>query len=438
MSSIVFSQGEGKNSVGLVSSLHWSVLASGDEKVRKNARVRKVASSLSAPSFTTLTVDGSELMGLYTVSPILSGKPPRTLHSLAIVFMHAMMSEGTHQSSINAILVMEPQGMPDKRALVIIEGGAIVTDTMPTSQNALTQVMSAREQLHSHVIYAQHAELPGAILTTWDTLQEACSKASELQAVPRSPAVLLGATAVVLAAAGLLAHQKYVVEPEKARQRRIAQQRADRTPEYLAALHSQLGAVGWQREDLGTHLQSLVNSVFYGEGWSLERRECNDLKESGPQRCLTTWKRHGGQLSGLQRLLPDAIYDVGNQKSTLDNAPMIHEQPVKPASLDATGLPQLSDAAKQLREALQRLTNADVAVATGSASNWPVMDYTGVNSNVIAKRSSVEITAPLPQIVAALAELPPSVVIDSYTLVVSSGDIGTLFKVTAKGFIYAK
>ena len=66
------------------------------------------------------------------------------------------------------------------------------------------------------------------------------------------------------------------------------------------------------------------------------------------------------------------------------------------------------------------------------------MSYKGVQPAAIASRSQIEISAPLPQIAAALAELPPTVVMDQYDLIVSIGDVGSIFKVTVKGHVYAK
>ena len=432
MSVIVHSTGKDKLSIGLAGALRWSVLATSSQDLRKkNSIIRNQASLIGAHSYATRQIGDATYLGLYTQSAI-GVKKIKSIHSLGIAFLAALTGPDVDPVTVNAILLVEPAQMSEKRALVVIEGGEIVRDVIEGASEAIANAMRARESLPSHVVYAQYPEISGAQTVTWEQLLDGCSQDSILQPVPKSPLLLVGIAVVLMAVGGYFAYQKMVVEPEKKRKALAAAAAADQTPVYLAQLRASLSALGWDRKELSKRLADLNAFPMYHAGWALEKRECL----ASAQKCETQWKRTGGQLSALQKLLGEASYDVA--VSNLDTTTMSHNQPVQAEKLEMEQLPEIGAAAKQLREVLQRLSNAEISVSTANSEKWPAMDFKNVKPAVVASRGSIEITAPLPKVIAVLAELPSTVVMDSYTLVVGSGDVGSLFKVTLKGYVYAK
>lgn len=439
MSFHVHIYGEGKTASCLASGLRWSVLsAAGSKKVNEKKTIRNQASLIGAQGYAVYSYEGTKLLGLYTQPPRLPGAaaPPKTIYSLALAFLSSLSQSGVDIRIANAILLVEPRGMPDKRALVVIEGGQIIRDMVDSTMDAIASAQSARDSLTDHQIYSQYPEIPGASDVDWDFLAHGCDKSALLVAVPRSPATLIVIMLAILAGAGWFGYQELVVKPEKARQKKLAAIKANKTPEYMALLRSSLSAVGWDSADLQAQITALKGSPkgypFYYKGWALEKRECVAANQS----CTTQWRRTGGQLPSLFALLPNAKYDVVS--SNLDTAKMDESSVMVRSSQQPEQMQTLEEVSKKLRESLQKLANADVVVSTGPAEKWPQMNYSGVDPKVIAVRASVEIVAPLPIVVAALRELPPTVIIDKFTLDVSSGDVGNLFKVSVKGYVYAK
>lgn len=429
---IVYTSGSGRSASGLAAGMRWSVLGNvGDGDRKQGAAVRKQASFLASDAYTTFTAGNTVYLGQYN-QPALKKTTVKAKHSLALVFLQALLAGGSDPETINAILLVEPQGLPEKRALVIIEGGRVARDVVENTREAVDLATKAREDLSGHIVYAQHQELPNAEEILWEALVGHTGKKTLLKPIPRNPLAIVMVTVIILAIAGFFAYKQFVLEPELKRKRQAAALAADTTPIYIANLRRALSSVGWARGDMSMALVGLDVFPMYGKGWVLERRSCT----SEPSQCGTQWKRTGGQLSDLTALFPNAVYDVA--ESSLDAAKLKHQQAVVPASMELESLMPVDAAAKQLREILQKLANAEAVITTGTSERWPPMDYKGVNPAAIASRSSVEISAPYPQIAAIIAELPPSVVLDKYDLTVSIGDVGNIFRVTVKGYIYAK
>jgi hypothetical protein len=432
MSNIVHSVGTGRSNVALASALRWSVLSI--ETISKRATnkiVRNKAALVNGSHYGILSLGTTTYLGTYTQAA-LSIESPKVIHSLALAFVAALVAAGADINSINAILLMQPQHSPDKRTLVVVEGGEIVRDDVDSSANAIANALAARELMPSHRIYTQYTEIPGSEIVTWDQLFSSLGPTTVLQATPRNPLLLWGVLVLVLAGFTFAAVQKLVIEPERKRQRAAAAAALDKTPAYVSELRKSLSSTGWERADLSKAIAQLQNHIFYSTGWILENRECS----ASAQSCTIMLKRAGGQLSSLLSLFPKAVYEVAD--STLDTAKMTEAQTMVPARMEPDDLPTSDTAAKQLREVLQRFSNAGIAITSGASEKWPVMDFSKVKAPVIATRGTLEITAPLPKIDDILSLLPPFVQVDSYRLIVSTDDASSYFKVTLKGSVYAR
>lgn len=433
MSVIVHAEGDGRTAVGLAGALRWAVLDSSSPR-KWNKSIRSQASLVGASSYTTKSFDEARFLGLYTKAVFTAGHAAeiKILHSLAIAFLEALTHPEVDDRTINAILLMIPQNQPEKRALVVIEGGMIVRDVIEGVAEAIANVQRARESLPGHIVYSQHPEVSGSESISWEELLLACNTDSLLRPIPNNPSVVIGIAALIIGVAGYIAYDKLVVEPQAKIKRLKSIAAADKTPAYRNLLESSLANLGWDRQDLTSSLISLEAYPFYGEGWSLEKRECNVILQG----CVSTWHRNGGQNSGLIKMLPNEAYDVTG--STLTSALTILKRPMKGAQLSHAGLHEVNAAAAELRNQLQLLATADIVITSWASEKWPSMDFRNVLPSAIATRSGVEIIAPLPKAVAVLASLPSSVVIDGYTLTVGSGDLGSLFNIKFKGYVYAK
>lgn len=430
MSAIVHSVGAGRAGAGFVAAMRWSVLARAGEK-SGGKLIRQKAALTGATRYATSQADSTIHLGLYN-EPVLSKvAPPKTLHSLALVFLAGLTTEGVDRSSINAALLMEPDGRPADRAIVIIEGGAIVRDGVEEKSKAIEAAREARETLPSIQIFAQTADLASVTLVSWAELQAGKGASTLVKALPPNTTLLTGLAAVaVVVGAGLL-YNELVIKPEEARQRAIRAAAADQTASYVASLRAALDNAGWKTDDLQGSAARLDASPFYFAGWVLEEKTCT------PRACVSRWKRQGGELPALTRLLAPASYDI--DKSTLDVSYFTEEIRGQAAQLTVEQLPTMADAATGIRPILQRLSNAGIVVSSASPERWPPADFTQVSRAAIASRTPFELNGiPLPVAGKVIAELPPYAVLDGFTLAVSPGELAGMFKIKLKGYVYAK
>jgi hypothetical protein len=430
MSAIVHSAGTGRASTGLVAAMRWSVLARAGEKAGARS-IRHKASQTGASRYAVSHADAAIYLGLYHDPVNGARETPKALHSLALVFLAGLMADGVDRNSINAALLMEPDGRPNDRAVVIIEGGAIVRDSLDEKTKAVSAVRDARQQLPSLGVFAEQDDFPGRTAVTWEQLQSGVSTATAIRSVPPNTIVLLVLALVAVVAAGAFAYNEMVLKPEEARKRALQAAAADQTASYLASLRAALSNTGWKAGDIQASTSRIDAEPFYFSGWVLEERACT------VRTCVSRWKRQGGELPALSRLLSSAAYDV--DRSNLDTSYFTQDAKGTPAQLTVEQLPSLANAATGLRPILQRFANAGIVVGSAGPERWPAADFSQVKASAIATRTPLELSGiPLPIAGKVIAELPPYAVLEGYTLSVSPGELGGMFKVKLKGFVYAK
>lgn len=432
MSQIVQQFGENRSVVALASALKWSVLSTEPKsKFATNKVVRNKAALVNGSRFCVLSIGLTSYLGTYTQA-VSALSTPKSTHSLALIFVGALVSAGADINAINAILLLQPQNGAEKRVLIIVEGGEIVRDVVENTTTAIQNALAARDLLPSHKIYAQYSEISGAEIVTWNLFYEARSSATLLMSTPRNPLALLGALLVVVACMSVALIHWLIIEPENKRQRLAAVAALDKTPEYVFELRKSLASLAWSRADLSNAMIALQKHVFYSSGWVLESRECS----SSLQSCVLLFKRSGGQLSSLLALFPKAVYDVAG--SSLESARLNEPQVIERAKLELDDLPSSENAAKQIRETLQQFTNADLSITSGPSERWPIVDFSKVKASSVATKGALQITVPLPKVENIISLLPPFVQIDSYVLLVTTDDPSSFFKVLLKGSVYAR
>lgn len=91
------------------------------------------------------------------------------------------------------------------------------------------------------------------------------------------------------------------------------------------------------------------------------------------------------------------------------------------------------DVHKAIKPPLNKIENAGGAGQLGETMTWPVMPMTGVRSDVVIKRTRLEINYKYPFAIETLNEMPANFVPESFLL--SSGQE---MSISIKGFVYEK
>lgn len=437
MSSIVHQS----KSDGLVVGLNWSVLTSeADSSKQLGARIRKQAHLIGASRHVINTLPQARFIGLYNSPVLATGKLPKRLYSLAMVFVQAFNRNGMDRSTINAILLMKPPGDELRRALVVLEGGQVVYDRLEKADAATAKVQEFTRSTSgiNYVVYSDGSdehEVHATELLTWDQMLTHGAKQAELLAIPKNTAVILGLAGVVALAGAYGIYHYTVIAPAKERARLIAQQAAQNlTPQYLQKLDAELSHVGWNKADLSATLEKLGTQKSYTKGWVLDQVAC----DVDTQSCIYKFSRLGGEVSELIGIEKDKQYNV--DASTKDTAVFSKAIKAVAKSLTRDGLPAFEPASVELRTRAQRLVNAGAMVNTMPSAAWPTgIDMSKVDAKVVVKQSGFEVKTPYVLANTVLSELPDALALRQFVLTLSiGGDKADLLSLTLKGHSYAK
>lgn len=428
MSHIVYTQ----KGMALASGLRWSVLAdTGRGPFKSRKAIRGPAANVRATRYACTTHPHATYLGMYTPD-VLSGAVKGEVHSLALVFLNALIDASTaDRSMINAALSMGTDSADHtKRALVIIADGHVVQDSVESASRVLEIISEWRGRLGEALqVYAGEAEIPDARVISWVDLLRHANKRSQTLAVPASlvlPALILGALAV----AGAYAFYHYTVTVpavEAERMRRTAA--ADRTGQYLQQLQEAMQTVGWSGESVIADLLSLRPEPYFTAGWTLTGVDCKTETKA----CVEQWTRVGGMLPDLIAARSGLTYM--SQVSAKDaQASFTRALEISPSSLSVDLLPANSqDADLKLRPVVNELVNAGVRVQISEAVAWPPVPLQGVNPDAVIKRRKVSITTDYRLVEQVIRKLPAHVVPDSYVLTTSNP-----FVVTVTAYAYVK
>src|SRR6218665_723913 len=179
-------------------------------------------------------------------SAAIGGHKARRIHSLALAFIAAIArSSNVQRERANAILSAAPDGAQGQtRALVIIEGGRIVHDSLQARGRATDIVDEYRARGEDFQLFADRPEYDEASLIDLSELAAHAGKASLTRAIARHPAQRVLAWAALTAVALYGAHHRMVVMPHQRAQEARKKVEQDRTPLYLRALDEHNGKTG--------------------------------------------------------------------------------------------------------------------------------------------------------------------------------------------------
>jgi hypothetical protein len=354
-----------------------------------------------------------------------------------MLFLHGLPKEEGQR--VDAVLLMEPQGAPDKRCVVFIQAGQITSDLVMDKSKAIDQVEQHLQYSQNASLYLQHDEIEHDHRTiTWEQIEsfsEDKDSGSVLQAVPASPYLLPIVLLLVAGGAGYLAYDEMVIQPEKKRQAQIERAKQDRTPAYNAAAEQALRSRGWDRKDLTAFLSEVGKRRMIISGWSLDSMQCDMTS------CISQWGRHGGLVSDLEKNLPEEQLLItgkdanagGDRISTMEKTVTKRDYERKPAELARADLKPVRQSIITLRPVLQKFVNASINVTAKEPTPWTVSDLGGVKPASVLVEQSLEITAPMFRMPEILKMLPENVLITSFQMNVSEFNIN----VNLKGAAYA-
>lgn len=251
--------------LGLACGLRWSVLDAAGRKA--NASIRTAGRAIGASRYAIDDFGAGKYLGLYTpgalpsatsvTSATIGGHKARRIHSLALVFIAAIArSSNVQRERVNAILSAAPDGAQGQtRALVIIEGGRIVHDSLQARGRAADIVDEYRARGEDFQLFADRPEYDEASLIDLSELAAHAGKASLTRAIARHPAQRVLAWAALTAVALYGAHHRMVVMPHQRAQEARKKVEQDRTPLYLRALDEAMGNAGWSAPSLAQQIR---------------------------------------------------------------------------------------------------------------------------------------------------------------------------------------
>lgn len=427
MSSIIFAN----KTIALATGLRWSVLNASPGK--PGAAIRMAGRSVGATKYVVDHIDEQAYLGLYSpgVAALDMGNSKhRNIHSLALVFIEAVLrSSEIDRSMLHAILAVSHQEgvQGGTTALVIIEGGRIIHDGLESFGRAIEIVNEHRTRDEKFQLFCDKDEFDDATIIDWSSLIQYSSKQTLTQSIPRNPAQYAALLSVIFAVGSYGAYYYLVALPAKRAEEARKKAEQDRTPLYLKALEEAMQNAGWSIPSMIDHLRKLNTDTYFHNGWALKGLDCN------VNGCVETWDRIGGMVPDLMQMRQGGAYlpdrSISDKSASIQmphegvGAKLTHEM-IPPGGVNVH---------KLIKPALNKLENAGATGQFGENMTWPVMPMTGVRSDVVVKRTRLEIHYKQPFAVETLNEMPANFIPESFTLSTAQG-----MSISIKGFVYEK
>lgn len=439
MSAIVYSEGKGRSAVRIAAGLRWVVLDGGLGRGKsQTSQIRIQAASIGSSRYVMQKSDAGDTVGLYNDPIVEDASLKGKIYSLSILMLTGYLQrDGVDPVGINAVLMMQPSGLPEKRLLIYIEGGQVTLDTILDRDKAIEQAKSQIDISPDAVLYLEHAEVDRAHeRISWSDVVELIDKkvsVAVLKSVPVSPYLLPVIVLAIASAGGWYAYDQLVRQPEKRRLASIQAAKKDKTPVYVSASEQALRSTGWDRDDIKNFVFGLMSHPAYVTGWSFAKIACD---QSG---CISEWSRRGGIVTDLQAALPNEkmiilSQDGGNQSSTIEKTFMRQAYERKNAAIERSQLGTIEQSILEIRPVIQKLQNAGASATMGEFKKWEVASTSGVRVNELIYQTPVEVTMPLFRLSETLNMLPTNILLHS--LVISNADGSLSFNL--KGVAYAR
>jgi hypothetical protein len=436
MSFVVHTIGTGRRAISFAVGLRWVVLDSSGQSFKlskilgggKASSIRSQGHVIGASRYALNPIDAGVCGFFNDPSVLRKSEKSASIYSLSALFTKILSSSGMSDGA--SILMMQPSTIPDKRILIIVEEGLISVDALYDRATAVEEVNARLKHYPDTHLFSQLDEFGHpATPITWDDFAESIGgkdRVGLLSPLP-TPAwfpLLLGTG--IVAGAGLLGYQKFIVEPDAHRKMMLESQKQDKTPAYVLAVDKELTDAGWDRSDFLSYVETLRAHPVLVKGWKLSQADC-DL-----QQCKFNWDRLGGSVDELASALAEhkVIYRDSNLEKTITTRP----SKTRSTGWSRSKLLDYQSSLAEIRPSLQRLTNAGVSTSVTEPQKWAGVELTGVSPDAVLAKYSVELGGQLHLINGVVNALPESVLIKSMSLVVGDNDV----RFSLKGVVYVK
>lgn len=439
MSAIVYSEGKGRSAIRIAAGLRWVVLDGGLGRGKsQTSQVRIQSASVGSTRYVIQKSDAGDTVGLYNDPLVEDATLKGKIYSLSMLMLAGLLlKDGVEAVGVNAVLMMQPTGLPEKRLLIYIEGGQVTLDTILERDKAIEQAKSHIDMSPDAVLYLEHAEVDRSHeRISWQDVVALIDKkvsSAVLKQVPVSPYLLPVLILAIASVGGWYTYDQMVRQPEKRRLASIQAAKKDKTPAYIAAAERALRTTGWDRADMNSFVAGLMSHPAYLSGWTLAQVICDQ------EACTSEWARRGGVVTDLQVALPNEKLVIGSagsstQSSTLEKSFMRQTYERKNAEIDRSNLATSEQALMEIRPVMQRLLNASALATIGEFKKWEVVSTSGVRVNEIVYQAPFEVSLPLFRLSETLDMLPKNILLQ--TLSITNGD-GS-FSFNLKGNAYAR
>ena len=423
--------------VGVAAGLAWRGLPAHLAPGAVPKGIRQTVSDAGASRFVTHTIQNTEglqsALGFYQDDPL---PPPgvKSLHSLAMLFVHLRASEG-------ADLILAWRMPEDRVAVVVVHNGVPIADVIKPLEEArgfLKDALAGVLKPGNYIFYTNDPALfPNALVLTIDQLLAVGKKPLLLKKPPFNVA-MVGAILFVAAvlALGFIALQR---ESDMAAANRLAAQKAanDPVPQYKLKLQAGLPKLGMDRNALLSTLSALSSTPLLVQGWAVKRIECS------VDSCDFSFERAGGLLNELLAGFPNATV----LPQTTPNLAVLHRVTALPFAgvKSRDEVPALAGGGVGFLNTLQFWQNAGVAIEGDLSSArfqvWPdpaPNDPAAIPPAVALKSAPVRLTFPYPVAADLINRAPPGFWCQSFAINLADGDINARVMLTLQGQFYVQ
>jgi hypothetical protein len=437
MSLVVKTAKKGRGArVGFAAGLRWAVLDDGQKSSRKQSlrqRIRGQATAIGANRYTTAKAGIATYVGLYS-EPLSSKHAASQLMSLAML-MREIASEGNNESEVSVALLMQPEGLPEKRVLIVILDGFVAVDAVLERQRAIDELMLHINSTTDMIVLSEHPEITHAHrLVTWDEITSTyfslrSKKSHLLKSIPYSWTSLALMTILVLGLLAATAYHQLVRVPEAKRLKAMQSANIDQTPAYQSEAFASIAKDGWNRSTLVSFFKDqILTQPYLLAGWTLQAVACSASK------CNLTWIRQGGNSEELAIALPKQSIDVA--ASALDRTVTAFALQPEAVAFNKGAIKKMDESLSALRPVLQKMANAGVTSTMSEPKRWAVIDISNVREEALLATIDLELNFPPHQLSEVLDLLPASVVPQTFRLSIGSGDAKNQLRLVLKGKMY--
>jgi hypothetical protein len=346
-----------------------------------------------------------------------------------------------HLPDLGMVLLMSGDSTSWKLAVVL--DNSVVVDREDSLEVCLDQIKHVCNSDTPWVIYTDHnpdellAELQGIQVKQidWSELEAfvADDRSSILLPIPRSRTPLFAAAAISLMAVAAASWYVFVQQPQAERLARLAALDGDNTDAYVLAADAELKTGGWERADLVALIARLNELPIAQAGWHAKELTC----EMATGSCKLQVSRAGGTTDGIVNGWNE--FQFAPVYAQIDNAVLESSIQPKKTGWDRAQIQPNQKTQLELQPIAQQLINAGLQFKASEESKWAALDLDAVDPTAVLSRFQVEIGGPLYRAQEVLSLLPPSVLLSSLSINVTSvsaeaPQVGFLMK----GFVYVK